>query len=79
MPWQQLYKDLFQPISITSTKEMKEATSPKAHASMPTTMMTTSRNLVVINDDDDDDDDDDYDDDDDATESSDNSTHKMIT
>ena len=72
MPWQQLYKDLFQPISITSTKEMKEATSPKAHASMLTTMMTTSRNLVVINDDDDGDDDD-------ATESSDYSTHKMIT
>ena len=73
MPWQQLYKDLFQPISITSTKEMKEATSPKAHASMLITMMTTSRNLVVINDDDDDDGDDD------ATESSDYSTHKMIT
>ena len=72
MPWQQLYKDLFQPISITSTKEMKEATSPKAHASMLTKMMTTSRNLVVINDDDDGDDDD-------ATESSDYSTHKMIT
>ena len=45
---QQLYKDLFQPISITSTKEMKEATSPKAHASMLITMMTTSRNLVVM-------------------------------
>ena len=67
---QQLYKDLFQPISITSTKEMKEATSPKAHASMLITMMMTSRNLVIINDDDDDDD---------TTESSDYSTHKMIT
>ena len=74
MPWQQLYKDLFQLISITSTKEMKEATSPKAHASTLITMMTSSRNLVVINDDDDDDDDDD-----DTTESSDYSTHKMIT
>ena len=73
MLWQQLYKDLFQLISITSTKEMKEAPSPKAHASTLITMMTSSRNLVVINDDDDDDDDDD------TTESSDYSTHKMIT
>ena len=63
-------QDLFHPISITSTKEMKEATSPKAHASMLITMMMTSRNLVIINDDDDDDD---------TTESSDYSTHKMIT
>ena len=28
---QKMYKDLFQPISITSTKEIKEAISPKAH------------------------------------------------
>ena len=63
---QKMYKDLFQPISITSTKEIKKAISPKAHGSMLITVMMTSKNLVILNDDDD------------TAESSEYSAHKMI-